>query len=278
MALIVTSLHGQKVGLAADGALISAGGFLSGANGSQIVLPSPAKAAMFDDFAGSAQVFSTTVVNGWLSRKGTTNAIDWTVTAAPGGTVVGKVGDTTASMAVSGVQLDSGLDWKANQGALRMEARVKMGIITNIAVFIGFTDQVAALEMPINSAAGAHTITTNATDAVGFLFDTSDTSTDQWLLTGVANDVDATVQSGLGAASAALLPVADTYATFGIEISTTGAATFFYNGKQVGTSMAGAVTATIALTPVIAAFNRTTTNGATTIITADYINASASRV
>lgn len=224
-----------------------------------------------DDFTGGVQVYSTTVTDGWMSRKGTTNAVDWTVTAAPGGTVVGKVGDTTASMAVSGVQLDSGLSWKANQGGLTLSARVKTGIITNIAIFIGFTDQVAALEMPIQSAASADTITTNATDSVGFMFDTSMT-TDTWWLVGVANNVDATLQNS------AAVPVADTYQVFTIELSTAGVATFYINGTQVGTAMTAAVTATVALTPVIAAFNRTTANGATTIVTADYINVSATRV
>lgn len=226
---------------------------------------------VFDDFDGAGQAYSTTPINGWLSRKGTTNTVDWTVTEAANGTIVGKVGDTTASMAVSGVQLSRGLSYKANQGDLVFDARVKTGIITNIAIFIGFTDQVAALEMPINSAASVDTITTNATDAVGFMFDTA-MATDTWWLVGVANDVDATKQD------TTVAPVADTYETFRVELSTAGVATFYRNGTLVGTAMTAAVTATVALTPVIAAFNRTTANGATTIITADYIYTSATRV
>ena len=242
-----------------------------GAPGAQLPIKGGSeKIVHFSDFTGGAQVYSTTVVDGWMSRKGTTNAVDWTVTAAAGGTVVGKVGDTTASMAVSGVQLDSGLIWKANQGNLVFEAKVKTGIITDIAIFVGLTDQVAALEMPIQSAASANTITTNATDGVGFMFDTSMTA-DTWWLVGVANNVDATAQN------TAVAPVADTYETLRIELSTTGVATFYRNGTQVGTAMTGAVTATVALTPVIAAFNRTTSNGATTIVTADYIHVSADR-
>ncbi len=271
MTRIVTSLHGQKAGLTQEGRLMVPAGFISGEHGSQLSLPSPSRAAHFDDFLGSAQVFGTTVVNGWLSRKGTTNAVDWTVTAAPGGTVVGKVGDTTASMAVSGVQLDSGLDWKANQGDVVFQARVKTGIITNIAIFIGLTDQVAALEMPIHSAASANTITTNADDAVGFFFDTSMTA-DTWWLAGVKATTDATHQN------TGFAPVADTYETFRIELGADGSAVFYRNGVQVGTKMDNAVTATVALTPVIAAFNRTTANGATTIVTADYISVSGLRV
>lgn len=248
--------------------LVRSGEILLGEPGGQIHLPSGQKVAFFEDFEKSGQAYSTTPVDGWLSRVGTTNAVDWTVTEAVGGTAVGTIGDTTASMAVSGVQLSRGLNWQADQGDLVFEARVKMSQITTISVFIGLTDQVAALEMPIQSAASANTITTNASDAVGFMFDTSMTA-DTWWLVGVDTNVDATAQN-TGTA-----PVADTYATFRIEVSTAGVATFYYNGTAVGSAMTGAVTPTVALTPVIAGFNRTTTG--TPTITADYIHVSADR-
>jgi hypothetical protein len=265
------SLFGNDLGLGPRGELLTRSSLVSGAHGKQIVLPSIDTEAFHDGFGGSGQAYSTTPINGWLSRKGTTNAVDWTLTEGVAGGIVGKVGDTTASMAVSGIQLARGLNWKANMGGLRQLWRVKLGIITNIAVFIGFTDQVAALEMPIQSAASANTITTNATDACGFFFDTSMTA-DTWWTAGVKADVDTTHFNTTFA------PVADTYAYFGIEVSALGAASFFYNGQQVGTTMANAVTATVALTPVIAAFNRTTANGATTIVTANLFNISGNRV
>lgn len=276
MSRILKSLYGQQVGLTSAGRLMAPAGFLTGEHGSQIAFVAPDRVALTDDFLGGSQAFSTTVASGWRSRKGSDGAcVDWTVTPDVNGKVVGTIGSTTASMAVSGVQLDAGLDWKANQSDLVFQARVKMSAITNIAVFVGFTDQTGALEMPIQSAAGAHTITTNATDAVGLLFDTSDTSTDQWLAVGVANDVDATVQANLGAGSA-LIPVADTYETFRIELSATGAAKFYRNGVSIGSAMTGAVTPTVALTPVIAGFNRTTTG--TPTLTCDYLHVSGLRV
>lgn len=266
---ILKSRFGREYGMGSNGEMILTSGKQAlGDHGSQIWLPSAQRVAVFDDFMGGGQAFSTTIIDGWRSRKGTTNAVDWTVTEAVNGTVVGTIGDTTASMAVSGVQLDRGLDWKANQGGLSFLARVKLSQITTIAAFIGFTDQVGALEMPIQSAASANTLTTNATDAVGFMFDTSMTD-DKWWLTGVANNTDATHQNTTYA------PVAATYATFGIEVTADGKATFYYNGAQVGTTMSGAVTATVALTPVIAGFNRTTS--ATPTITADYLGVSANR-
>lgn len=223
-----------------------------------------------DDFNGGSVAFSTTVNGGWRSRKGSDGAcVDWTVTPAVNGTVAGVIGNTTASMAVAGVQLDRGLSHQANQGDLWFEARVKISKITNIAVFIGLTDQTAALEMPIQSAGTADTITTNATDAVGFMFDTSMT-TDTWWLVGVKNDVDATAQNS------AAVPVADTYQIFRVELTTAGVATFYIDGTAVGTAMTGAVTATVALTPVIAGFNRTTSGAGT--ITVDRVYVSSLRV
>lgn len=267
---ILKSLHGRELGLDYNGQLIAPAGVVAGDNGSRIALPSPRTATRFDDFTGGTQAFSTTIVDGWRSRKGSDGqCVDWTVTdSAINGTAVATIGDTTASMAVSGVQLDSGMVWKANQGELAFEARLKMSQITTISVFLGFTDQVAALEMPIYSAASANTLTTDATDAVGFMFDTSMTD-DTWWLVGVANNTDATHQN------TSIAPVADTYATFRVELTAAGAARFYINGKQVGSLMSGAVTATVALTPVIAGFNRNTSG--TPTLTADYVHVSGLR-
>lgn len=270
MSRIQTSLHGRLIGLDSQGRLIVPNGIRTGDDGSQIDLPSPRLATWFDDFTGGSQAYSTTIIDGWRSRKGSDGAcVDWTVTPAAGGTAVGTIGSTTASMAVSGVQLDRGLNWQANQGDLVLEARVKLSQITTIAVFVGFTDQTAALEMPIQSAASADTFTTNCTDGVGVMFDTSMT-TAKWWLTGVANDVDATMQNS------AVAPVAATYETWRIGLSATGIATFFRNGLQIGSPLQTAVTPTIALTPVVAGFNRTTTAAPT--ITLDYLHVAALRV
>jgi len=269
MSNIAKSLIGRYFGSDHSNRLISHGGYRSGQHGDQLDHHSPLLSVLHDDFLGATQAFSTTVVNGWRSRKGSDGqCVDWTVTGAKGGTVVGTIGDTTASMAVSGVQLDSGLSWRADQGRLTFQARVKMSQITLMSVFLGFTDQVAALEMPIHSAASANTLTTNASDAVGFMFDTSMTD-DTWWLVGVKADTDATHQNTTFA------PVADTYETFRIELDTDGNAVFFRNGLPVGSKMTGALTKTVLLTPVFAGFNRDTSN--TPTLTADYIHASGLR-
>jgi len=252
--------------------IINRGDLVLGPTGGQHMISPARYARIFEDFDGAAVALSATIPatpGAWRSRKGSDGqGVDWTVSAGNGGVAIGTIGDTTATMAVSGVQLDQGLNWKANMGELVFEARVKMSQITLISVFIGLTDQVAALEMPANSAASANTITTNADDVVGFMFDTSMTA-DTWWLVGSANTVDATAQNSV------LAPVADTYAVFRIEIGSTGIATFYYNGAAVGTAMTGAVTATVALTPVIAGFNRDTSN--TPTLTCDYVMVQAVR-
>lgn len=158
----------------------------------------------------------------------------------------------TATMAVNGTQLQSDLNWKASMGGLVFETRVNMDVITNVCVFVGLTDQISALEMPFTLAAG-DALTSNATDAVGVLFDTA-ADTDNWWLVGVAADVDATKQN------TALAPTASTFETWRIELDTGGTALFYRNGTLIGTSMAGAVTASVLLTPVIATFSRTGTS------------------
>jgi len=125
-----------------------------------------------------------------------------------------------------------------------------------------------SFEAPIVSAASANTLTSNATDAVGFMFDTRMT-TDNWWLVGVATDVDATHQD------TGFAPVADTFATFRIEVTSAGVAKFFYNGAPVGTAMTGAVTPAADLTPTVAVSK--TSVAASMTADLDYIHVSMTR-
>jgi hypothetical protein len=149
-----------------------------------------------------------------------------------------------------------------------MQARLKLSAITTCYVFVGFTDLAASLEAPIESAASADTLTSNATNAVGFMFDTR-MATDNWWLVGVKADTDATHQN------TGLAPVADDYATLRVEVATDGTATFFYNGVQVGTAMANAITAATDLTPTINVSK--TSVAASMTADVDYVHVSMSR-
>lgn len=240
MAHIRTSLHGRLAGIDHDDKLVCPAGLLVGSHGSQRALAGPSTAALFDDF----YQLDTGI---WLATEGTDAATSAAAVLAGGmgGVLRLTTGDAGTGYAADAEQITSqALQWQASNGGLVCEYRVKLSAITTCYAFLGLTDTIAgALEQPILSAGSANTITTNATDAVGFMFDTGMTD-DNWWLVGVANNVDATHQD------TGFAPVADTYETLRIELTAAGVATFFRNGVQVGTSMTGAVTAATDLAPV----------------------------
>lgn len=264
MSKILTSLHGKLLGLDSQGRLVAPKGVLSGNDGSQIASPSPTTVSWFEDFLGDVIPDQINVVEGTDSATS-----DFAVLAGGiGGVGRFTTGDAGTGDAADFPQITSYLNWKAANGNLCFEARLKLSRITLAYAFLGFTDLIT-LEAPIVSASSADTITTNATDAVGFMFDTR-MATDMWHLVGVANNVDATRQA------TAYAPVADTYETFRIELTTGGVAIFFRNGVQVGTAMAGAVTASVALTPTVMVGNVSGTSSFTADL--DYIHTSMTRV
>jgi len=245
--------------------LLSSKGFRAGLEGNQIDLTSPMTAAITDDFVG-ASLDATK----WATFKGSDGGAGYFAHLASeaNGVARGVAGaGAGASMAVNGTSLVSFLNWQAQAGGLSFQARVKVDAITNLSLFIGLGDQIAALQQPI-VAAGATTITTTAVDAVGFLFDTTFTA-QTWHGVGVANNVDAAIQNFNVA------PVAATYADFRITLDKNGVAYFFYNGKPIGSAMTGAVTKTVSLTPVIAAFTR---SASTVNVDVDLLHTSALRI
>jgi hypothetical protein len=243
--------------------LIKSGKLCLGDVGGQVCPPSRQKIAFFDDFLGDV------ILDQWNYVEGTDSATSASAILAGGigGVLQITTGDAGTGLAADMAQLTQALQWQASNGNLVIEARLKLSAITTCYAFIGFTD-VVTLEAPIESAASANTLTSNATDAVGFMFDTRMT-TDNWWLVGVATDVDATHQD-MGAA-----PVADTYATFRVELSAAGVATFYYNGVAVGTAMTGAVTAAADLTPTIAVSK--TSVAASMTMDIDYVYVSMDR-
>lgn len=263
MSRILTSLHGRLLGLDSDGKLVCPAGFVSGDHGSQIVLPSPSIVSVFDDFIGDAMDARWNIVEGTDSATSAESILAGGI----GGVLRLTTGDAGTGLAADMIQLTQALQWQASNGGLVFQARVKLSAITTCYAFLGFTDLVT-LEAPIESAASADTITTNATDAVGFFFDTR-MSTDNWWIAGVATDVDATHQNTTYA------PVADTYETFRIEVTAAGVATFYRNGLQVGTAMTGALTAATDLTPTIAVSK--TSVAASMTMDIDYIHVAMAR-
>jgi len=199
-----------------------------------------------DDFLGEE-------INGylWQTLIGTDATCSQAVVLADQNNGVARLttgADAGATMALNGVQLQGRLNWSASKGCLSWEADIAISAITSVCVFIGFTDQVAALEMPFTLGAG-DALTSNATDAAGVLFDTA-ADTDNWWLVGVKADVDATKQN------TAVAPAAGVSERWRIDIDAASNATFYRNGTAVGTVLADALTASASLAPVVAAFAR----------------------
>ncbi len=266
---ILTSLHGRLGGFGralTGGArqLVSRGGFASGISGKSRHHGGPDTVELWDDFEGDV------IADQWDLQEGTDGATGSAAILAGGigGILRITTGDAGTGLAADMEQLTRALQWQASNGDLCYEIRASMSQITEAYAFFGFTDLAASLEAPIVSAGSANTLTSNATDAVGFMFDTRMTA-DNWWLVGVATDVDATHQD------TGFAPVADTMATFRIEVSKTGVAKFFYNGNPVGTLMTGAVTAAADLTPTINFGKLSTTTSITMDV--DYVHVSMSR-
>lgn len=188
------------------------------------------------------------------------------------GKVNGVVTLVTGTASGNRSALTSGLNQKAEDGSLVFSAIVQnLSAITTRAVYIGFTDTVA-LEMPIEL--NGVTITSTATDAVGFVYDT-DATTDVVYIQGVAADVDTALLTAQrqNRGGATFVPTAGTYNEYRIEVNVDGDAYFYIDGEYVGTQ-ANAVTPTVLLTPIVIVEARTT---AAQTVYADFVSSEAGR-
>jgi len=258
---IVKSLHSSggkfQCGLNSDADLVINGRFATRVPDKKVEL--------FDDFLGDVIADQWNVVEG-----ADTTTSDAAVNNQLGGVLRMTTGDSaTVTYAGNGIQITQGAfyNWKAANGGLRMEARIKIDAITLVAFFVGFTD-LGTFEAPIESAGSANTITTNASDAVGFFFDTRMTDDKLWIA-GVKANTDAT-HANTGTA-----PVAATWIRLAIEVNADGDATFFINGSAVG-KVTDAVTTSTALTPTIAATSLD--SGTSKLLDVDYIHVEMDRV
>jgi len=153
-------------------------------------------------------------------------AIDPAINVQERGVLRVTAGDGDGTAAVDGSQVCLVVPVQADSGLLAFEVRLNITDITKCSVYVGLTD-ITTLEEPM-SVSGT-TITTNATDGVGFVFDTAMT-TDEWWMVGVDTNVDAT---GSGTLSTA--PVNAVYQVLRCEIDATGTtAEFFIDGVSAG--------------------------------------------
>lgn len=225
-------------------------------------IDSKAVVSYFTDFLGDA--LEDELLAGVGSGTGNAVAV---VAGSLCGTAEIKTASDDGAIGANGSSLSLGaLNWKANQGGLFMETRVQIDAITDVMLFVGFTDALAStVEAPIFLVTTA--IDSDADNACGILFDT-DGTTDQWCHGGVKATVDTTpVYNGAA-------PEAATWYTLRVEVSAAGAVQGFVDGVAIGPAVADAVTITTALCPIIFVANR---GAAVRNVLVDYIKVQGNR-
>ncbi|MHB8816146.1 MAG: hypothetical protein ACYDAE_23180 [Steroidobacteraceae bacterium] len=269
MKAVLKSLFGRVHGVADDDTMIAAKGFRIGDFPRQFLQSSPYHVAEFDDFTGA------TLLGTWAVLKGTDAACaNFAITAALDGTIAGTTGATTATMAGSGIQIDSALNFEPSaNGMAEFGCRVKLSTAASICLFVGFTNEASSLQMPMQGSGVGNAFTVNAANCAGFLYDTSMANPGWWGVSANASAASAG-QQALTAAGASMLPVAATYDDVFVQIDSHGNVAFFLDGLPVGALVAAGIATGTPLTPVIAAFSR---SAASTVVTGDYLYAASPR-
>lgn len=221
-------------------------------------LPTRNRFAMFDDFEGDV------IRDQWTIAAGSDSPAAGALTEAVNGKLRLTTGNSNASLAADGVQVTSFLNWNTANG-LEFECVLQVDVITNLQLFVGFTDQRASLEMPFTLS--GTTYTSVATDGFGFLFDTAAT-TDTIRCVGVANDVDVThVDSGVAY-------VAATDKKLRISVGRNNTAKFYIDDVLVAT-IASITRSSIPLALVVCA--RAAGDTVSKNVDIDYISAARAR-
>jgi len=230
-----------------------------------------ARAVLFEDFLGTWTRTETLNADNWLSTKGSgVNTEEaTTVSNSLAGEVTIKSSTANAGTNANASNITGAtLGYKADQGGLIIEARLKIDDIVEAYIFVGFTDVLGStVEHPIDFTDGTTTLISDANNACGIVF-SGDSSTLEWCHGGVKATSDTT------AAFSGSAPVNNTYVVLRVEVSATGGVRGFINGTAIGAEVANAVTATVALTPAVVVSNTTT---AATIMTLDYIQVQMNR-
>lgn len=189
---------------------------------------------MFDDFLRSptltdsdSDTASLLIAGPYIPLVGTTPG-SVAIAAAYGGKAVLTTGGADGGPATDPVQISAYHPVKAEDGGLYFEAKLHINsAITNCRMFVGFTD-VKTLECPASIATA--TITTTASDAVGFCYDDAATLKEWYAIAVDGNSDDA------GCGTTGEGPVADTDQILRVEISADGTTCkFFIDGTLVKT-------------------------------------------
>jgi hypothetical protein len=184
------------------------------------------------------------------------------------GAAVGATAATDNNM----IEIGGGQNFRAQDGLVVFEARVKLDDVANVALNVGLTDDAteASNTLPVELATAS--FTSNASAFVGFVFDV-DATVDTLRCFAVDDDNDNAAPLDSGKA-----PVADVYNTLRVELQDMGAgsmarARFFIDGALVG-AIEDAVDRDALLCPYVGIENR---SASAHVVTIDYISVEKSR-
>ena len=271
------SIHGVRTFIDPDDILVGKGAVAAGGSTNpMVVLPgSPNFVALWEDFVDTGTL-------DWTDLDGDTGAANTSTSQAlTNGVWRLAISATNHPPSPANYQLlKQRLIWKANQSAdpkhsrLHLGARVKIGTVSRstpdrTSVFVGFTDTGAG-HVPLRDTGAG--VVAAASNAVGFLYGSSaDTG---W--NGVAVNADTV---GTQVVLDRTRPVSNVYDVLEVEVhrglsDTGGNASFYINGKIVGT-IASPIVTSRAMVPTVTIWQQDTGGGATVDI--DWINVWANR-
>lgn len=237
----------RQSGYTFEQAIVAAAGVTGEVNGVSVTdiqaIDPAVTCSYFTDFLGDALEDELLAGVG----SGTGNAV--ALVTGQGGRVQIKSAsnDGLDAANISSLGLGS-LSYRADAGGLVLEARIQLDAITDVAIFIGFTDALpSTIEMPVFLVAGD--IAGTAADACGVLFDT-DGTTAQWCHGGMENGTDTTP------AFSGTAPTAATWHKVRVEVSADGAVQGFIDDVAIGEAVDSAVTITAPLCPILVVNNR----------------------
>jgi hypothetical protein len=189
-----------------------------------------------------------------------TEYLDTTSTIALGSG--GLILTTAATDTKTCTHSEGGIWWYPSTN-IAVEHRFKIDVITNVAIFAGFSDAVSEASGLLPHAISAATQTATATNSAGLLFDTLQTAA----YFNVVTSKTAGSTKTFTQLASTYVPVAATNLTLRTEIDSSGNAAFFWNGEQVG-YQALAVTTT---TPLIPFFGIRNNSGTAHVATLRYV-------
>lgn len=200
----------------------------------------------YDDNGDTLQVMAPTVFQDDFT--GDTLSTDLWATAVDGAGSAIVSGSTsymvlsTATGATDKVEVATGLFGVASKNP-SLEARAYMVDISHTTMFIGLTDARSEAANTLSFALNGGTLTSTASNAVGFLWDSAQTAATVKCVTVKANVDGPILNSGVAL-------TAESFKTFRIDVDSTGKATFWIDGASV-CSQNAAITTTTPLAGVV---------------------------